>query len=275
MGYSIALLCAQKGFEVMNIDISNCQLIKAKKKISNILDKLFEKNKLSAVEVENIKNRIGYSTNLQEIRDSQIVIEAVSEDKAVKTDIIKKLEDISSENTIVLSNTSGISITRISEGMDRPQNIMGAHFFNPPTVLKIVELVKGKMTSRETYETTKRFMEDLDRDIVDAPESYGFIVNRLLIPMINEAAFLLMEGTDASDIDLAMRSGANHPMGPLELGDFIGLDIVLSIIKGLYSAYPDRMSLPCPLLEGLVSQGKLGKKSGQGFYKYNEKGQKI
>ena len=275
MGYSIALLCAQKGFEVMNIDISNCQLIKAKKKISNILDKLFEKNKLSAVEVENIKNRIGYSTNLQEIRDSQIVIEAVSEDKAVKTDIIKKLEDISSENTIVLSNTSGISITRISEGMDRPQNIMGAHFFNPPTVLKLVELVKGKLTSRETYEITKRFMEDLDRDIVDAPESYGFIVNRLLIPMINEAAFLLMEGTDASDIDLAMRSGANHPMGPLELGDFIGLDIVLSIIKGLYSAYPDRMNLPCPLLEGLVSQGKLGKKSGQGFYKYNEKGQKI
>lgn len=275
MGYSLALLCAQKGFKTVNIDISAKQLVAAEEKIYRKLDILYSKGKLTATEVENIKGSILFSNDYTDICGSKIVIETVTEDIQIKTATIKKIEEFSSDDTIILSNTSGLSITKIAEHSKRPWNIMVAHFFNPPAVLKLVELIKGELTSTQTFKSTQEFMHMLDRDIVTAHDTYGFIVNRLLIPMINEAAYLLMEGSTADDIDLSMRSGASHPMGPLELADHIGLDVVLSIIKGLKSAFPDNMNKPCPLIEQLVADGSSGKKTGSGFYQYDREGKKL
>jgi 3-hydroxybutyryl-CoA dehydrogenase len=275
MGCSLALLCAQKGFMATNIDISRNQLDKAAKKVCRTLDMLVEKNKLNFKDAANIKSRITFSDDYADIYGSQIVIETVTEDIHIKALTIKKIEEASYDDTLILSNTSGLSITKIAEHAKRPQNVIGAHFFNPPAVLKLVEIIKGELTSDETFTTTQKFMLLLDRVIVTAPDTYGFIVNRLLIPMINEAAYLLMEGSAPDDIDDSMRSGANHPMGPLELGDHIGLDVVLAVIKGLRSAYPNNMNMPCPLIEQLVEKGSFGRKTGSGFYQYDKEGKKL
>lgn len=268
MGNSIAFLCAQKEIRTVIIDISESQINIAKNKIDDLLGKLLHKEKISIEESESIKKNLYYSVDYADIKDSQVVIEAVSEKLAIKKDVIEKIERHTKKNTVILSNTSGLSISEIIQNAKRPGKIMCAHFFNPPTVMKLVELIKGEKTTKDTFLKTKKFIEQLGKEPVISPELPGFIVNRLLIPMINEAAFLLLQGAKKTDIDKAMILGANHKMGPLELGDLIGLDIILNIMENLQEGLKNNKYLPCPLIEELVSKGKLGRKTGSGFYDY-------
>lgn len=268
MGGSIALLCARNGIETVNIDQSSEQLERAKLFAEKSLTRLIEKSVMNADEVEEIRVKLTYSTNIKDIETAEIVIEAVPEDINLKIKVLEQIEKHAGETTIILSNTSGLSISKIAENLGKPDKIMCAHFFSPPDVMKLVEVIKGDKTSEDTFRKTVDFVLQIGKEPVNAPELPGFIVNRLLIPLINEASYLLMQGACKEDIDKAMKLGANHKMGPLELGDFIGLDVVLAIMQTLHKGLNDEKYRPCPLLEDLVIQGKLGRKTKEGFYIY-------
>ncbi len=268
MGSSIALLCAQNKIRTINIDVSEAQIKRAKAVIEKAVDKLVDKGKLSIVDAAAIGKRLTYSTVIQNVKHADIVIEAVSENFDLKKRLIEQIEAHASKDAIILSNTSSLSISKIVKQTARPDRIMCAHFFSPPTVMKLVELIRGEKTSDETYARTLQFVEQIDKQAVNAPELPGFIVNRLLIPVINDAAFLLMQGAQKEDIDKAMKLGANHKMGPLELGDFVGLDVVLAIMETLHEGLSDDKYRPCPLIGEMVEQGKLGRKTKKGFYTY-------
>lgn len=267
MGGSIALLCAQNGIQTTNIDVSKEQLIKAQAQAKINLARLVEKEKISAQDAEDILGRLVYSCDIADISGADVVIEAVSENIELKKKLIGQIEELAKDDAVILSNTSGLSITDIVKNAAQPDRIMCAHFFSPPTIMKLIELIRGQKTSDETYERTLQFAAQIGKQPVDAPELPGFIVNRLLIPMINDAAFLLMQGAKKEDIDSAMKLGANHKMGPLELGDFIGLDVVLAVMQTLCEGLGDKYQ-PCPLIEQMAAQGKLGRKTKQGFYIY-------
>lgn len=267
MGSGIALLCAQKGIETVNIDISDKQLEKAKIGTKKILSRLVEKEKVTKQDSDDILSRLTYSNNISAISEADVVIEAVSENLSLKIKLLGEIEANAKEDAIILSNTSGLSISKIVKDAKRPERIMCAHFFSPPAIMKLLELIRSNKTSDETYQKTLEFSQQIGKQAVNSPELPGFIVNRLLIPMINDAAFLLMQGADKEDIDTAMKLGANHRMGPLELGDFIGLDVVLAIMQTLHEGLGEKY-LPCPLIEQLVNEGKLGRKTKQGFYTY-------
>lgn len=267
MGSGIALLCAQKGIETVNIDISDEQLGKAKIDTQQILSRLVEKEKVTKQDSDDISSRLTYSNNISAIDEADVVIEAVSENLSLKINLLGEIEANAKEDAIILSNTSGLSISKIVKDAKRPERIMCAHFFSPPAIMKLLELIRSNKTSDEAYQKTLEFSQQIEKQAVNSPELPGFIVNRLLIPMINDAAFLLMQGADKEDIDTAMKLGANHRMGPLELGDFIGLDVVLAIMQTLHEGLGEKY-LPCPLIEQLVNEGKLGRKTNQGFYTY-------
>ena len=268
MGSSIALLCAQNGIETVNTDISEEQLNKARSGCAKALSKLVEKEKMTQEESESVLSRISYSTDISSIDDADVVIEAVTENLELKKKILSQLEENARNDALILSNTSGLSITEIVKDAKHPERIMCAHFFSPPTVMKLIELIRSAKTSDDTYQKTLDFAAQIGKEPVNSPELPGFIVNRLLIPMINDAAFLLMQGAGKEDIDTAMKLGASHRMGPLELGDFVGLDIVLVIMQTLQEGLADDKYRPCPLIEQMVSEGKLGRKTGEGFYTY-------
>lgn len=268
MGSRIAFLCAQKGIETTNIDISTEQLEKAKAGIEKMLSKLIEREKISAREREDITSLLSYSSEITSVYNADVVIEAVPEELELKKSILRKIETYCTRDAIILSNTSGLSITEIARETKHPDRIMCAHFFAPPTIMRLVELIRGEKTSDETYQKALEFTKQINKQAVNAPELPGFIVNRLLIPMVNDAAFLLMQGAEKEDIDSAMKLGANHRMGPLELGDYIGLDVVLAILKTLHEGLDDEKYRPCPLIEQLVEEDKLGRKTKQGFYVY-------
>lgn len=271
MGNGIAQTCAQAGYEVVNIDLLESALEKAKASIEKILGKKVTKGTMTEETKSAIIQKITYSSKMEDAKDSDMIIEAVPEKIEIKKSTFAALDKIARPNVIIVSNTSGLSVSEIASVTGRPDRVMGMHFFYPAPVMKLVELVRGIATSEDTYTAVKAFAESIKKTTVDAPEYPGFIVNRILVPMQNEAAFLVMEGCKPEDVDNAMKLGANHPMGPLELTDFVGIDVMLATMTGLYNGFKDSKYRPCPLLENMVKAGHLGRKSGQGFYQYEKK----
>ncbi len=269
MGGGIAQTCAQAGYEVVNIDLFEPALEKAKNNVEKLYDKKIAKGKMTEEEKAEIMGRLSYSNNFEAVKGAEVVIEAVPEKIEIKKDIFAKVDAVADQHTIIVSNTSGLSISEMAAATKRPEKVMGVHFFYPAPVMKLVELIRGIATSAETYEKVKALAVDIEKQAVDCPELPGFIVNRILVPMMNEAAFLVMEGCKPEDVDTAMKLGSNQPMGPLELCDFVGIDVMLATMTGLYNGFHDSKYRPCPILENMVKAGRLGRKSGEGFYKYN------
>jgi 3-hydroxybutyryl-CoA dehydrogenase len=269
MGGGIAQTCVQAGYEVVNIDLFEPALEKAKNNIEKLFDKKITKGTMTIEEKAEIMGRLSYSNNFEALKGAGIVIEAVPEKMDIKKDTFAKIDAVADPDTIIVSNTSGLSISEMASATKRPDKVMGVHFFYPAPVMKLAELIRGIATSDATYDKVRSFAIDIKKEVVDCPELPGFIVNRILVPLMNEAAFLVMEGCKPEDVDTAMKLGANHPMGPLQLCDFVGIDVMLATMTGLYNGFHDSKYRPCPILENMVKAGHLGKKSGEGFYKYN------
>jgi|SRR5690606_20836015 len=269
MGNGIAHVFALKGFDVNLVEMNNELADKALKTISSNLDRQVKKNVISEEDKTNTLKNIKPVAGIENTpSDSDLIIEAVYENKDVKLNIFNKLNGIIKEESIFASNTSSISITELSV-TGRPDRFIGMHFMNPVPVMKLVEIIRGYSTSDATFNQIKELTLKLDKTPVEVHDYPGFISNRILMPMINEAIFALMEGVASKeDIDAVMKLGMNHPMGPLTLADFIGLDVCLAIMEVLYNGYNDSKYRPCPLLKKMVAAGKLGRKSGEGFYKY-------
>lgn len=271
MGAGIAQTFAAKGFEVLLCDIKEEFVEKGYNGINKGLTKLVEKGRMEEAVKNEIMGRIHKTVNTEDAKDSDLIVEAIIENMSIKKDLFKKLDEICNSETIFASNTSSLSITEMAAATKRPDKVIGMHFFNPAPVMKLVEIIRGIATSDETYNKTKEMAITIGKDPVEVKEAAGFVVNRILIPMINEAVGILAEGiASVEDIDKAMKLGANHPMGPLELADFIGNDVNLAIMETLYSETGDTKYRPHPYLRKMVRAGYLGRKTGKGFYDYNK-----
>ena len=269
MGAGIAQVAAQKGLDVTLVDMDAAAVERAITRVSAGLDRLVAKGALTAAAQAEALARIRGSDRLASLEKADFVIEAIVENEAVKKRLFAELDGIVREGAILASNTSSISITRLAAGTRRPERFIGMHFMNPVPVMKLVELIPGLQTSDITLQETRTLAEKLGKVTVRSDDQPGFIVNRILIPMINEAVFALQEGLGSpEDIDQGMKLGTNQPMGPLELADFIGLDTCLAIMEVLHEGLGDTKYRPAPLLRRYVDAGWLGKKSGRGFYRY-------
>lgn len=269
MGGGIAQAVATAGLEVSLVEVKDELIKKAMEGISWGLDKFIKKGKLLPEQKEEIVKRIRCTLRLEDLKDIDLVIEAVPEKEALKLEIFRRLEALCPPRVIFATNTSSIPITKLASAIMRPERFIGIHFMNPAPVMELVELIMGMNTSEETLETARNFCRCLGKTPIEVKDSPGFVVNRIMAPMINEAVYLLMEEVASlEDIDKAMTLGARHPMGPLALADFVGLDTCLAIMETLYRELGDPKYKPCPLLRRYVKEGKLGKKSGEGFYKY-------
>ena len=269
MGAGVVQAFAQANVSVVMKSRTQASLDKAVGKISKSLAKLVEKGKIEQAYMDATMANISTTTNYADFADADLVIEAASEDMNLKKEVFAELAKICKPETIFATNTSSLSITEIAACTDRPAQFIGMHFFNPAPVMKLVEVIKGQMTSEETSNKIFELATAIGKTPVMVEEAPGFVVNRILIPMINEAVGIYAEGiASVEDIDSAMKLGANHPMGPLALGDLIGLDVCLAIMEVLYNEFADSKYRPHPLLKKMVRAGQLGRKSGQGFYKY-------
>lgn len=270
MGNGITHVFALKGYEVNLVEKNNDLVEKAISTITKNLDRQVKKEVISEKDKNSALAKINKIVGVENTpKDSDLVIEAIYENKEAKLNVFNKLESIIKKDSIFASNTSSISITELSSAI-RPDKFIGMHFMNPVPMMKLVEIIRGYSTSDETFQLIKSLAEKLDKVPVEVFDYPGFISNRILMPMINEAIFSLMEGVaSAADIDTVMKLGMNHPMGPLTLADFIGLDVCLAIMEVLYNGFNDTKYRPCPLLKKMVAAKKLGRKSGEGFFKYN------
>ena len=272
MGCGIAQVSATAGYDVKLNDISLENAEAGKAKIVEAMDRMVDTGKLDKADADAAAARIVPVGKLEDLADCDLVIEAASEKEAVKREIFSKLCPVLKPEAMLASNTSSISITRLAASTDRPERFMGIHFMNPVPRMKLVELVRGIATEDVTYEASKAYVATLGKTTTVSEDFPAFIVNRILLPMINEAIYTLYEGVGSVEaIDTAMKLGANHPMGPLELADFIGLDTCLSIMQVLHDGLSDSKYRPCPLLVKYVEAGWLGRKTGRGFYDYRGK----
>lgn len=270
MGAGIVQAFAQKGYEVIVRDIKDEFVERGLAGINKSLSKLVSKGKMTEESKEEILSRISGTTDMNLASDCDLVVEAAIENMKIKKEIFAELDRICKPETILASNTSSLSITEVASATSRPEKVIGMHFFNPAPVMKLVEIIRGMATSQETFEAVKELSLGIGKEPVEVEEAPGFVVNRILIPMINEASFILEEGiASVEDIDTAMKFGANHPMGPLALGDLIGLDVCLAIMDVLYNETGDTKYRASSTLRKYVRAGWLGRKSGRGFYNYS------
>ncbi len=269
MGNGIAQVAARSGFDVVMGDVAQEFLDRGMASVEKSLQRDVDKERLTKDDKRSIIGRIHTTTDLSALSKAFIVVEAVTENFEVKSEVFKTLDRLTKPETILASNTSSISITRLGAATQRPDKVIGMHFMNPVPVMKLVEIIRGAATSDETFEKTRGLTEKLGKLPLGCHDSPGFVSNRVLMPMINEAIFALYEGVATREsIDGIMKLGMNHPMGPLALADFIGLDVCLAIMNVLHDGFSDSKYRPCPLLKRYVDAGWLGKKTGRGFYEY-------
>jgi 3-hydroxybutyryl-CoA dehydrogenase len=269
MGNGIAQVFATQGCDVTLLEVDDARLESAKGAIRSSLDRIVKKGMIAEPERDAILGRIQGTTRASDLAKCGLAVEAIVEDAAVKRDLFRALDDVLPKDAILASNTSSISITELGAATKRPDKVIGMHFMNPVPVMKLVEIIRGLATSDETFARVKAWTEDLGKTPVEVQDYPGFVSNRVLMPMINEAIFCLMEGVATKEaIDDVMKLGMAHPMGPLALADLIGLDVCLHILNVLHDGFGDSKYRPCPLLKKMVAAGRLGRKTGAGFYTY-------
>ena len=271
MGSGIAQAGALSGYDVTMQDISDEQVAKGIKSITKSLERLAARDKISSTDQSSALARIEGTTTLDDLAECDVVIEAATENMELKIAVFAQLDALCKSDTILASNTSSLSITRLAAATRRPDRVIGLHFFNPVPIMKLVEIVRALQTSDETFTEMDTLTRQLGKEPVSVQDSPGFVVNRMLVPMINEAIFVLHEGlASAEEIDTAMKLGANHPIGPLALADMIGIDVCLFVMEILHNDFADSKFRPCPLLKKMVNAGYLGRKSGRGFFHYSQ-----
>jgi 3-hydroxybutyryl-CoA dehydrogenase len=269
MGAGITQVIAQAGVQVIASDQTEADLKRGKNQILKGI------SKKSKEDQQEIFSHITFTTNMEDGKDSELVIEAVPEKIEIKREIFKNLDQFMNPNAILASNTSSLSIADISSATTRTEKVVGLHFFSPVPVMRLLEIVRGINTSEETIQFSHGFAEQIGKQVIVANDYPGFTVNRVLVPMINEAAFLVMEGNKPEEIDRGMMLGANHPIGPLKLADMVGIDVLLNTLESMYDGFNDSKYRPCPLLKRMVEAGFYGKKSGKGFYEYETRRETV
>ena len=269
MGNGIAQACAVCGLNVVMVDINEAAVAKGVATVAGSLERLIKKEKISAAERDAALARIKGSTSYEDLRSAQLVIEAATENYELKVKILKQIDAIVAPDVIIASNTSSISITKLAAVTSRAERFIGMHFFNPVPMMALVEIIRGLQTSDETHDAVQAMAKALGKTPITVRNAPGFVVNRILVPMINEAFFVLAEGlATAQDIDAGMKLGCNQPIGPLALADMVGLDVCLAVMEVYLSEFGDSKYRPCPLLKEMVAAGRLGRKSGRGVYQY-------